>query len=126
MRLILLSISLLLLLASCASTKPAPDAFITAEESIAAAERAGAEEHAPVELRFAHEKLAEARKGMEFQQYDKAFYLIEQSEINSELAIEKTGASKLRAEVTDLIRRNQILREELENDFGAEFAEEFE
>ena len=39
---------------------------------------AGAEEHSPVELRFAREKLAEAHKGMEFKQYDKSVYLIEQ------------------------------------------------
>jgi hypothetical protein len=112
---------LILLLASCASAKPTPDFFVAAEEKIAAAERAGAEEHAPVELRFAREKLAEAQKGMEYQQFDKAFYLIEQSEINSQLAIEKTSASKLRAEVTDLARRNEILREELQTNFGSDF-----
>ncbi len=108
-------------LASCASPKPMPDAFSTAEASIAAAERAGAAEHAPVELRFAREKLEEANKGMEFQQYDKSFFLLEQSEINSELAIEKSGTSKLRAEVTDLARSNEILREEYESEFGEVF-----
>jgi uncharacterized lipoprotein YmbA len=79
-----------LILASCAAPKPAPDAFNDAEEAIDAAIRAGAEEHSPVELRFAREKLAEAHKGMEYRQYDKSIFLIEQSEINSELAIEKS------------------------------------
>ncbi len=106
---------------SCAAPRPTPDAFNTAQASIAAAERAGAAEHAPVELRFAREKLAEANKGIEFQQYDKSFFLLEQSEINSELAIEKSGASKLRAEVTDLARSIEILREELETEFGEVF-----
>jgi len=109
------------LLASCATAKPTPDAFATAEEAIESAEKAGAEEHSPVELRFAREKLAEAHKGMEYRQYDKAIYLIEQSEINSELAIEKTRAAITRAQVTELARQNEILREDYERTYGEDF-----
>jgi hypothetical protein len=109
-----------LLLASCATPKPAPGAFEAAEAAIEAAVRAGAEEHSPVELRFAREKLAEARKGMEekFNQPQKSIYLIEQSEINSELAIEKSKTAEMRARVTDLARQNEILREDFEATFG--------
>jgi hypothetical protein len=110
-----------LLLASCATPKPAPGAFTDAEEAIEAAIRAGAEEHSPVELRFAREKLAEAREGMELKQYDKAIYLIEQSEINSELSIEKSRAAVVRTEVTELARANEILREDFQNTFGEDF-----
>jgi len=110
-----------LLLASCATAKPTPDAFETAEAAIDAAVRAGAEEHSPVELRFAREKLDEAHKGMEYRQYDKALYLIEQSEINSELAIEKTKAALMRARVTELVRQNEILREDFERTYGEDF-----
>jgi uncharacterized lipoprotein YmbA len=117
----LLILILLLVLASCASPKPSPDAFVDAEQAIAAAERAGAEEHSPVELRFAREKLEEARKGMEYKQYDKSIYLIEQSEINSELAIEKSRAAVIRGEVTELAREIEIQREEFETNFGEGF-----
>ena len=110
-----------LLLASCSTVKPAPDAFNDAEESIDAAIRAGAEEYSPVELRFAREKLAEARKGMEVKQYDKSIYLIEQSEINSELAIEKSRTAVIRAKVADRARQNEILREDFESTFGEAF-----
>jgi hypothetical protein len=110
-----------LVLTSCATPKPAPNAFNTAEEAIAAAVRAGAEEHAPVELRFAREKLAEAQKGMDFRQYDKAIYLIEQSEINSELAIEKSKTALVRTQVTEKIRENEILREDYEATYGEDF-----
>lgn len=106
------------LLAGCATAKPAPDAFADAEAAIDAAVRAGAEEHAPVELRFAREKLAEAHKGMEYKQYDKAFVLIEESEINSELAVEKTRTAEMRNRVTDLSRQNEILREDFEATWG--------
>jgi len=110
-----------LLMASCAVPQPAPDAFNNAEEAIDAAVAAGAEEHSPVELRFAREKLAEARKGMEVRQYDKSIVLIEQSEINSELAIEKTRAALMRAKVAELMRENEILREDLESTYGEDF-----
>lgn len=107
-----------LLLASCATPKPAPDAFDDAENAIQAAVNAGAEEHSPVELRFAREKLAEAHKGMDYKEYDKSIYLIEESEINSELAIEKTKAAKIRAQVSELARQNEILREDFEATYG--------
>lgn len=121
-----LPILFLLLLSSvlgaCATAKPAPDAFGNAEEAIEAAIRAGAEEHSPVELRFAREKLAEAHKGMEVRQYDKSVVLIEQSEINSELAIEKSKTAIMRRTVADAMRENEVLRE----DYLATFGEDFE
>jgi len=114
-------IILTILLASCTTVKPAPDAFNDAEEAIEAAKRAGAEEHSPVELRFAREKLADARKGMEVKQYDKSIYLIEQSEINSELAIEKSRTALVRAKVSEQARENEILREDFESTYGEDF-----
>lgn len=111
----------LLVLAACATPKPAPDTFTDAENAIDAAVQAGAEEHSPVELRFAREKLAEARKGMEVRQYDKSIYLLEQSEINSELAIEKSKAAEMRAKVAELTRENEILQEDYESTYGEEF-----
>lgn len=107
-----------LLLVSCAGPRPSEDAFADAEAAIDAAVRAGAEEHSPVELRFAREKLAEARKGVEYKQYDKAIVLIEESEINSELAIEKTRTAEVRNKVTELARQNEILREDFERTYG--------
>ena len=112
---------ILMLFSACATTKPAADAFTSAESAIQTAVQAGAEEHSPVELRFAREKLAEAHKGMEYKQFDKAIYLIDQSEINSELALAKTRAAIIRGKVTDLARENEILREEFEAIFGENF-----
>jgi hypothetical protein len=109
---------LAMLLASCVTPKPAPDAFANAEQAIEAAVRAGAEEHSPVELRFAREKLAEAQKGMELKQYDKSIFLIEQSEINSELAIEKSRAAAARARVAEMSRENEILLEDFRATYG--------
>lgn len=118
---ILFIAAVVLSLVSCVTPKPSPDAFVDAEQAIEAAVRAGAEEHSPVELRFAREKLAEARKGMDLKQYDKAIFLVEQSEINSELAIEKSRTAMMRAKVADLARENEILREDFEATFGEDF-----
>jgi Domain of unknown function (DUF4398) len=109
---------LLLALAGCATEKPKPDAFAAANQAVAAAVKAGAEQHAPVELRFAREKLAEAQKGMEYKEYDKVDYLLEQAEINASLAIEKTNGAILRGQVAEVARQNEILKEDFENTFG--------
>lgn len=114
-------IPLILILVSCATPKPPADSFANAEQAIDAAVAAGAEQHSPVELRFAREKLLEAHKGVEFKQYDKTLYLIDQAEINAELAIEKSRAAVIRGQVTELARDNQALREEFENTYGETF-----
>jgi hypothetical protein len=111
----------LLLLSACATTKPAPNAFNGAEQAIDAAVEAGAEEHSPVELRFAREKLAQAHSDTERKHYDEVPFLIDQSQINSELAIEKSRAAIIRGKVSDLARQNEILREDIESTFGEDF-----
>lgn len=114
----LIALFLLLVLAGCATEKPKPDAFLSANHAIEVAVKAGAEQHAPVELRFAREKLAEAQKGMDYKEYDKVDYLLEQSEINANLATQKTRGAILRGQVTELARENSILKEDFENTFG--------
>ena len=109
-------------LAACATTKPDPSAFAAAEEAIALAERAGAAELAPMELRFAREKLDAARRGMDSKQFDIAYWLIEESKINSELAIEKSRTTLAQRKANELRRENEVTREE----FIAEYGEDFE
>jgi hypothetical protein len=107
-----------ILLVSCATPKPTEDAFASAERGINTAVQAGAEQHAPVELRFAREKLAEARKGMEQKSYEKAFYLIDQSVINSELAVEKSREAKVRASLAEQQKQNEVLIEDFARTYG--------
>ena len=114
-------LSLLIVLAGCATSQPSPDAAASAERAIATAEQAGAEEFAPVELRFAREKLDFAKLGIEKRKYDVSLFLVEESEINSELAIEKSRTAKLRRKVNEMRRANELLREELEENYGESF-----
>ncbi|MEM9302912.1 MAG: DUF4398 domain-containing protein [Pseudomonadota bacterium] len=103
---------LAILLAGCASTPPPDGLRSTAEGALASAEAADAEEHAPIELRFAREKLAGARLAVEERDYARAARLLEQSLVNSELAMAKTAAAKAR----EAVRRQDAANAELRSD----------
>lgn len=110
-----------LLLTGCAVSMPSQSSFSSAEQAISRAEQAGAAEHAPVEMRFAREKLDEARHGMEVRDFDAATLLIEQAEINAELALARTQAALQRQKVNDLQSANDVLLEQLRESFGEDF-----
>ena len=116
-----LTLFICLALAACTTVRPGPEVFAAAERAIQAAQEAGSEELAPVELRFAREKLDVARKGIEKQKYDVAVYLLEQAEINAELAIEKSRSAISRRRVNELRRSNEELDSQLRATFGDEF-----
>lgn len=120
MKLILTSF-VCLLLAACATVRPNPEIFANADDIIQAAEAAGGDEFAPVEMRFAREKLASAHLGVERQKYGVVVYLVEEAEINAELAIEKSRTARLRRRVNELRKSNDELNESLRATFGDEF-----
>ena len=120
MKLILISI-VCLVMAACAATPPGPGAVETAVKAIQAAEAAGGDEFAPVEMRFAREKLKSAQKGMDKQKYEVAVYLLEEAEINAELAIEKCRTARSRRAVNELRKTNEELEETLRATFGSEY-----
>ena len=120
MKPILISI-ICLAMAACATVHPGPEILDTAEKAIQAAEVAGGDEFAPVEMRFAREKLASARKGMDKQKYEVSVYLLEESEINAELAIEKSRTAQSRRRVNEQRKSNEELDASLRATFGDEF-----
>ena len=109
-----------LVFTACATVRPDASILETAEQAIQAAEAVGGDEFAPVEMRFAREKLESARKGMEKEKYEVAVYLVDESEINSELAMEKSRTAKLRRRVNELRKSNAELDERLRVTFGDE------
>lgn len=117
-----ISISIVfLLMTACAATRPGVEVFDAAEAAIRAAESVGGDEFAPVEMRFAREKLASARLGMERQKFSVVVYLVEEAEINAELAIEKSRTAKSRRRVNELRKSNEELDASLRATFGDEF-----
>jgi hypothetical protein len=120
MKLSLISV-LCYVLVACTAPRPSTDIFDTAEKAIQAAESAGGEEFAPVEMRFAREKFASAQLGMEQEKYEVAVYLLEEAEINAELAIEKSRTARIRRQVNEQRKNNAELDESLRATFGDEF-----
>jgi hypothetical protein len=120
MKLILIAITCLVL-AACVKVRPDPAIVESAEQAIQAAEIAGGDEFAPVEMRFAREKLESAKKGMEKEKYEVSLWLVEESEINSELAIEKSRTAKSRRRANELRKSNDELDATLRATFGDEY-----
>jgi len=112
------------LITACASTVPQPRAFETAEAVIEQAERIGAEEYAPTELTHARERLAEARSeagSSKFGNSGNANYLIEQAEINAELAIARSQVAIARDRVNQKRSDNGKLLDSLQKTYSGEF-----
>ena len=110
-----------LALAACTTVRPNENIFDAAEQAIQAAEAVGGDEFAPVEMRFAREKLASAKLGMEKEKYEVSVYLVEESEINAELAIEKSRTAKSRRRVNELRKSNEELDQKMRATFGDEY-----
>ena len=103
-----------LLTAAACATVQAPTAELSQlQRDLELAERAGLAQSAALELRFANERLAGARLAIEQHEYEQALQLIEQANINIELAEERAAAAEARAQVTELKRRNDTLRRDL-------------
>lgn len=105
-----------LALIACAAAPPPTDYLQGPEEALAAAVAAGAEEHAPVDLRFAREKLESARSAAAEGDYDEAVLLARQAEIDGEVAAVRAEVAKARRANLRLERRNDTLQGELESD----------
>jgi hypothetical protein len=108
----------LLVLAGCATAPPPTRELSEAEQAVRAARDAGASTFAPVELRFAEDKLGRARSASEAEDYDEAGALARQALVDSELATAKARAGKTRAEVQARSEDNARLRRELLGDGG--------
>jgi Domain of unknown function (DUF4398) len=104
----------LLALAPAGLTARTPPAEVdAAARSLEAARAAGAETYAPLELRFAQERLSQARLAVEQNQYDAAQRVADESSVSSELATVKARLGKARELVDSKLRDNTRLREDL-------------
>lgn len=115
--------ALLTLMAACATTPPDPRLLDNARDAIAQAESAEAEEYAPLELRFAHERLTAAEQALDNEREDEARRLAEQAELEAQLALARTRAALARAELQSKQRELEQIREDLVEVFGEEVLE---
>ncbi|MFP4207192.1 MAG: DUF4398 domain-containing protein [Wenzhouxiangella sp.] len=110
----------LIVLTACATTPPDPRLLNNAEQAIVTARTAGAEEYAPLELRFAVERLEAARFQFENNEAAVAGRLADEAEIEAQLALARTRAALARAELAEQQRQLERLRDDLVAAFGDE------
>lgn len=115
--------AVLVLLAACATTPPDPRLLNNAEQAVETARDAGAEEYAPLELRFAQERLEAARFQLDNNQNAPARRLADEAEIEAQLALARTRAAQARANLAQRQRELESLRADLIEAFGDEVLE---
>ena len=103
------------ILAACAAKAVPPVKEITTvEKEISVARESNAEVYAPLELRYAEDKLKEAKSALEREEYVKARQLTEEASINARLAESKAQAEKEKKHVQETKESIDILRKEIE------------
>ncbi len=117
------AVALILATSACVTTPPDPRLLNDAEAAIRQAENAGAEEYAPLELRFARERLEAAQFQLDNNNADAARRASEEAAIEAQLALARTQAAQARAELTQRERDLERLRTDIAEAFGEEVLE---
>jgi hypothetical protein len=106
--------------AGCATIPPDPTMLDNARSAINQAREAGANEYAPLELRFARERLTSAEFEIERGEGAAARQLADEAEIEARLALARTQAALTRGELAERQRDLEQLRADLVEAFGDE------
>ncbi len=105
-------------LVGCGSTKPPSETVSpvvrSAQNAAAEAEQAGANTHAPLELRTARQKVEQAEQAMRAGDTDRALRLAEQAEVDAKLAEAKSRAAVAQSAIDEVRATIRVLREEIE------------
>ncbi|MDP1931234.1 MAG: DUF4398 domain-containing protein [Gammaproteobacteria bacterium] len=112
--------SLILVLAACASAPLPPTQELQAAElAISSAERERVADHAPQDLKQAHDKLSAARVAVQEEDMVLAMQLAHESRVSAELASAKAAEMKAKA-VNDEMRQSiTVLEQEIMRNTGA-------
>ena len=112
---------LVIVMFGCASTPPPPPNVLSQVEiAINRAIEAGAQQHAPVELKFAMDRFEFAKNvAIPEEDYELANWRLNEAQLNAELAFVKTQGELARAEEDAAAKEV----ERLENDLATEFGE---
>lgn len=108
------SLAVAALVAGCASAPPPVEQMGTGRTAIEEAQRAGAGEHAPIELRDAQQKYAAANGAMGRQDYDQARRLADEAAADARLASTKAQTARTRAAAAEVSKSLDALRNELQ------------
>jgi hypothetical protein len=96
----------------CAGTPPPVDDVSTAEMALNRALEAKAEEHSPLALRVAREKLDRAKQAMNDGEYEQARRLAEQAQVEAQLAEAQARSQVARQQAQEVQTTIDALRQE--------------
>lgn len=99
-------------IAGCAGVAPTAQ-FTVSEAAIADAVRAGAPEHAPLELKTARDKFSAANQALAANDNKRALLLAEQVEVDAKLAEMRARAVKAQMAAAASNEGTRVLRQEL-------------
>ncbi|BBP84991.1 hypothetical protein PHLH8_46330 [Pseudomonas sp. Pc102] len=99
------------LLAGCAGNPPT-EQFAVTNTVVKSAVSAGAPQYAPVEMKTAQDKLAQAENLLREERYDEARRIAEQAEWDARVAERKALATKAQKTLDDAQKGVQQIREE--------------
>jgi hypothetical protein len=91
-----------LFVAGCAAYPAPHEQLAISETAINAALEAGAAEHASADLKLAQEKLALGKRWIAAKDYQPAIWLVEQAQVDAELAQMKAISAKSRKVVAEM------------------------
>ncbi len=114
MKLTLTTLLACLLLSGCTPTRPDGMALERVAALVERAERQQAETLAPIEFRFARQKLELARQATEERQRERARELLQQAALDARLALTKARAAQAVQQMNALNEQVKQLRAQLE------------
>lgn len=104
------------LMAACASKGTVPHQDLNAaEEAVRQAEAADARDYEPVMLNRAQNKIADARQLIDAEKYAEAERMLEQAQVDAQLADAKSETAKARNAVEEINQSIEQLRRQLDS-----------
>ena len=113
-----------LLLSACATRSVDPNLMLEADDALALAVRAGAEDHAPLELNEARQLADQARELADQGEAEAAARLARRAVLQSRLAVVRADGAVARNELEQRLDEYRRLRDELVDAFGPAVLEE--
>ncbi|MBF0225304.1 MAG: DUF4398 domain-containing protein [Desulfobacterales bacterium] len=109
-------VSFWLIGSGCAAKIPAPiDKISNVEMAITRARESNANNYAPLDLKLAEEKLAEAKSCMTKEEYKKATIKAEEALLDAQVAEAKARAEKAKKDSKEMQESVDLLRKEIES-----------
>jgi hypothetical protein len=107
----------------CTNTRPPTDMIAKTEAEIDKAKDLGAQEHAPVELLDAEDKLAKAQTAINEEEFEKAETILAEAMVDAEYAAIKSRSAKAKSAAGTVDEDIETLREETLREDSAESVE---